>query len=52
MTVWKHYSENVAPGESVRDLLVKYGREGWEPWHIEGPNADGWRTIFFKKPAE
>lgn len=50
MTVWKHYDENVAPGESLRDVLVKYGREGWEPWHIEA-SENGWRTVYFKKPV-
>lgn len=51
MRVWKIHDENIAPGESIRVVLVKRGKDGWEPWHIEKTET-GWRTIWFKKPIE
>jgi hypothetical protein len=48
---WKYTSATVKPGESHYDVLREYGSAGWEAWHIEGPNFQNWREIFFKRPA-
>lgn len=47
---WKYYYENVAPGESVLDLLTKAGRDGWEMCGLDRDER-GWRTVYFKKPV-
>lgn len=48
-TEWEYTSATVKPGENWYDVLRRFGREGWEAWHIER-DASGWREIHFKRP--